>query len=183
MTSWRADVAEEAVAAAEAPDPRLDPARLRRAFGMFATGVTIITACHPVRGFLGITANSFNSVSLDPPLVLFSLSRASFSLGPFLETTCFVVNVLRDGQRALSHRFARAGDDKWSGVSHRPSTCGAPVLEGTIAAFECLHHAQYDGGDHLIILGRVVHLEVDPDGEPLLYFHSRYRGIADDQEP
>ncbi len=183
MTSWRADGTAEVIAMPATSEPELEPLRLRRAFGMFATGVTVITACHPVRGLLGITANSFNSVSLDPPLVLFNLARASFTLSPFLEAPCFVVNVLRDGQRALSHRFARAGDDKWAGVSHRSSSRGAPVLEGAIAAFECVHHAQYDGGDHLIILGRVVHLEVDPEGEPLLYFHSRYRGIAEDDEP
>lgn len=161
----------------------LDPLRLRRAFGMSATGVTVITARHPTQGLLGITANSFNSVSLEPPLVLFSLARTSFTLGPILEAPCFVVNVLRDGQHALSHRFARAGDEKWMGVSHHPSSRGAPILEGAIANFECVHHAQHDGGDHLIILGRVVQLEVDPEGEPLLYFHSRYHGIAEDEDP
>lgn len=157
--------------------------RLRRAFGMFATGVTVITAAHATEGLLGITANSFNSVSLEPPLVLFSLARTSFTLRPFLESPAFVVNILHDGQRALSHRFARAGGDKWDGVSHRPSALGAPVLDGAIAAFECEHHAQYDGGDHVIVLGRVVGIETG-QGDPLLYFQSRYRGIAaDDPEP
>ncbi|MBX9629789.1 MAG: flavin reductase family protein [Burkholderiales bacterium] len=175
MSSLRTDAVGQDAAA-------VDAAQLRRAFGMFATGVTIITAAHPGDGLLGITVNSFHSVSLEPPLVLFSLARTSFTLRPFLETPGFVVNVLREDQRALSHRFARTGDDKWIGVSHRPSELGAPILEGTVASFECTHHAQYDGGDHMIILGRVLRFETDPEGAPLLYFHSRYRRLAEEDE-
>jgi flavin reductase (DIM6/NTAB) family NADH-FMN oxidoreductase RutF len=150
----------------------IDPARLRRAFGMYATGVTVITAIHPAQGPVGITANSFSSVSLDPPLLLFSLSRQSFSLRPLLES--------RDGQHALSHRFAAGGGEKWSGLTWREGRHGAPILGGTIASFECAHHAQYDGGDHVIVLGRVLALDTDAGGEPLLYFHSRYRSIGEE---
>lgn len=161
----------------------IDPVRLRRAFGAYATGVTIITAAHPVQGPVGITANSFSSVSLDPPLLLFSLSRQSFTLQPLLESPGFAVNILESGQRALSHRFATGGQDKWNGLTWRAGVHGAPILAGTIAAFECAHHAQYDGGDHTIVLGRVLALETDAAGEPLLYFHSRYRSIGEEIDP
>jgi flavin reductase (DIM6/NTAB) family NADH-FMN oxidoreductase RutF len=166
--------------ARSAPADAIDPVRLRRAFGMFATGVTIISADHPAHGLIGVTVNSFTSVSLDPPLILFSLARTSFTLQPLLEAPSFVVNVLRDGQRALSHRFAHSAGDKWDGLSWRPAASGAPILAGGIAHFECVHHAQYDGGDHLVLLGRVVGMDTDADGEPLLYFHSRYRSIGEE---
>jgi flavin reductase (DIM6/NTAB) family NADH-FMN oxidoreductase RutF len=158
----------------------VDPLRLRRAFGLFATGVTIISAAHPVHGLVGVTVNSFTSVSLEPPLILFSLARASFTLQPLLEAPGFVVNILRDGQRALSHRFAHSEGDKWEGLSWRPAASGAPILAGGIAHFECVHHAQCDGGDHLVLLGRVVALDTDAEAEPLLYFHSRYRSIGEE---
>ncbi len=156
----------------------IDPSQLRRAFGLYATGVTIITAEHPTRGKVGVTANSFASVSLEPPLLLFSLARTAFSLQPLLESPGFVVNVLRAGQRALSHRFAHSAGDKWAGLSWRPASNGAPILAGVIASFECVHHGQHDGGDHLICVGRVVGMDNDPEGEPLLYFHSRYRAMG-----
>lgn len=161
----------------------IDPVRLRRAFGMYATGVTIITAAHPAQGPVGITANSFSSVSLEPPLLLFSLSRQSFTLQSLLESPGFAVNILQDGQRALSHRFATGGGDKWSGLSWKTGAHGAPILAGTIAAFECAYHAQYDGGDHMIVVGRVLALEIDSAGAPLLYFHSRYRSIGEEVDP
>ena len=161
----------------------IDPVRLRRAFGLYTTGVTIITAVHPKQGPVGITANSFSSVSREPPLLLFSLSRQSFTLQSLLESPGFAVNILQDGQRALSHRFATAGGDKCSGLGWRTGVHGAPILAGTIAAFECAHHAQYDGGDHLIVVGRVLALEADAAGAPLLYFHSRYRSIGEEIDP
>lgn len=161
----------------------IDPVHLRRAFSMYATGVTVITAIHPAQGPVGITANSFSSVSLDPPLLLFSLSRQSFSLQPLLESPGFAVNVLRDGQHALSHRFAAGGREKWSGLTWHEGRHGAPILGGTIAAFECAHHVQYDGGDHVIVLGRVLALDIDAGGEPLLYFHGRYRSIGEEVDP
>jgi 3-hydroxy-9,10-secoandrosta-1,3,5(10)-triene-9,17-dione monooxygenase reductase component len=160
------------------PADVIEPDRLRRAFGMFATGVTIISAQHPVQGLVGMTVNSFTSVSLDPPLILFSLARTSYTLQPLLESPAFVVNILRDGQRALSHRFAHSGGEKWQGLSWRAAASGAPILAGCIAFFDCVHHAQYDGGDHIVLLGRVMAMDVEAEGEPLLYFHSRYRSIG-----
>lgn len=156
---------------------------LRRAFANYATGVAVITAEHPTHGLIGITVNSFSSVSLDPPLILFSLARTSFSLQPLVETPNFVVNVLREGQQDLSHRFARSGTDKWESLPWHRALSGAPVLDGGIAHFDCVHHARYDGGDHVILLGRVNAVGSDADGDPLLYFRSRYRAIRPEDDP
>ena len=158
----------------------IDPMRFRGALGLFATGVTVVTAHHPSVGLIGITANSFNSVSLNPPLVLFSVANTARSLRAFLEAPGFAVNVLRKDQKGLSGRFARQGEDKWSGVPYVPGRFGAPILPDTMAAFDCVHYAQYEGGDHLIIVGRVVAMEHDVQGEPLLYFGGRYRTLSDE---
>lgn len=161
-------------------DGSLDPLRFRGALGLFATGVTVVTANHPQAGLIGITANSFSSVSLDPPLVLFSIANSARSLQAFLEAPGFCVNVLRKDQRALSVRFARQGGDKWEGVDHATGRFGAPILPNTMAAFDCLHHAQYEGGDHRIIVGRVVDMEHNIEGEPLLFFGGRYRALGEE---
>jgi len=158
----------------------LDPQRFRGALSLFATGVTIVTACHREAGLIGITANSFSSVSLDPPLVLFSVANTARSLKAFLEAPGFVVNVLRRDQRALSSRFARQGEDKWSGVAYTAGRFGAPILPDTMAAFDCLHYAQYEGGDHRIIVGQVVAMEHNVEGEPLLFFGGRYRALGEE---
>jgi flavin reductase (DIM6/NTAB) family NADH-FMN oxidoreductase RutF len=158
----------------------IDPLAFRGALGLFATGVTIVTACHPSVGLIGITANSFNSVSLDPPLVLFSVANNTRSLGAFLEAPGFAVNVLRRDQNRLSARFARPGKDKWRDVPYLPGRFGAPLLPDTMAAFDCVHYAQYEGGDHLIIVGRVVGIEHDAEGEPLLFYRGRYRALGDE---
>jgi flavin reductase (DIM6/NTAB) family NADH-FMN oxidoreductase RutF len=160
------------------PGPAIDPTLFRGALGLFATGVTIVTARHERVGLIGLTANSFSSVSLDPPLVLFSVANSARSLKPFLEAPGFAVNVLRKDQRALSARFARRGGDKWSGVEYQPGRFGAPILPGTMAAFDCLHYAQYEGGDHLIIVGQVVAMEHDVEGDPLLYYRGGYRSLG-----
>lgn len=158
----------------------IDPASFRGALGLFATGVTVVTANHPTAGLIGITANSFNSVSIDPPLVLFSVANGTKSLGAFLEAPGFAVNVLRRDQKALSARFAVSGESKWDGVAFEPGRFGAPLLPGTMAAFDCIPYARYEGGDHSIIVGRVVAIEHDVEGEPLLYYRGRYRVLGDE---
>jgi flavin reductase (DIM6/NTAB) family NADH-FMN oxidoreductase RutF len=165
---------------ADAAAGRIDPLLFRGALGLFATGVTIVTASHSKAGLIGITANSFNSVSLDPPLVLFSVANTARSLRSFLEAPGFAVNVLRKDQKRLSTRFARQGIDKWAGVDYEPGRFGAPLLPGTMAAFDCLHYAQYEGGDHLIIVGRVVAMEHDVEGDPLLFYRGRYCAIGEE---
>ena len=150
---------------------------LRNALGCFATGVTVVTGVAPGGELLGFTANSFNSVSLDPPLVLFSLDRSAYSLPSFEETDCFAVNVLHRGQEHLSVRFATTDPDKWQGVAYTTWSTGCPILEDTLASFECRTRATYDGGDHVIFVGEVTHLEARREGHPLIFFRGRYRDL------
>jgi flavin reductase (DIM6/NTAB) family NADH-FMN oxidoreductase RutF len=162
-------------------DGRFDAQAFRSALGCFATGITIVTAVAPSGELLGVTANSFNSVSLDPPLVLFSLHRAAYSLGAFAEGGHFAVNILREEQRELSVRFAQARGDKWHGIDYETWTTGAPIIRGCLASFECRTRALYDGGDHLIFLGQVLQLRSTGRGRPLLYFRGRYRAISGEE--
>ena len=158
----------------------MEPAEFKRALGCFATGITIVTAVGPRGEPVGFTANSFNSVSLDPPLVLFSLNRRAYSLRAFLSTHSFAVNVLREGQGALSERFAQALEDKWSGVDYETWDTGCPILSGTLAGFECKIRHTYHGGDHVIFVGEVTRLHHDPDGQPLLYHRGKYCTVTED---
>jgi flavin reductase (DIM6/NTAB) family NADH-FMN oxidoreductase RutF len=155
-----------------------DPRALRNALGCFATGVTVITARSPDGQLIGFTANSFNSVSLDPPLVLFSLDRKAQSLRGFQMSTHFAVNILARDQRALSNQFARATDDKFAGVAFTRWDSGAPILEGAIASFECRLRDMHAGGDHVIFVGQVERMAAREDGEPLLYFRGSYATLA-----
>ena len=150
--------------------------RLRDALGNFVTGVTVITTRH--RDELhGLTANSFSSVSLDPPLVLFSLSRTAECFDAFESVDYFAVNVLRADQEALSNRFATKNIDKWTGVAQQPGRGGCPLLGGAIATFQCRVSARHDGGDHVIYVGEVVEFAHSRDGEPLAFFRGRYTGV------
>ena len=156
----------------------LSPRRLRDAFGCFATGVTIVTAFDSGGSPVGITANSFTSVSLEPPLLLFCLDRRS-RRAPILEQApAYAVNVLHAGQEALSTRFAR-GASSTDALDDIPwdRQEGAPVLRDAMAVFSCRPHAVHDGGDHVILVGRVIGLRLEPDQDPLLYFQGRYRSV------
>lgn len=150
-----------------------DVASFRNALGRFATGVTIVTTLDPTGRPVGLTANSFNSVSLDPPLVLWSLARRSLNLRIFLDAGHFAVNVLAADQRRLSDRFARPADDRFAGVDWEAGTAGVPVLAGATASFECATDSLVDGGDHVIFLGRVARCR-HADKEPLIYHAGRY---------
>ncbi|MDX2264840.1 MAG: flavin reductase family protein [Hyphomicrobiales bacterium] len=163
----------------------LEPREFRNALGYFTTGVTIITAVGARGQFLGITANSFSSVSLDPPLVLFSLDRRALSLADFLSTGHFAVNVLSAEQRELSSRFAKAMTDKWSGVDYDIWDHGCPILKGSHAVFECSIAYTYAGGDHVILVGEVQRYAVDPKHQPLVFYRGQYRdlGPADARTP
>jgi flavin reductase (DIM6/NTAB) family NADH-FMN oxidoreductase RutF len=151
-----------------------DQRAYRNALGNFATGVTIVTARASSGELMGMTANSFNSVSLDPPLILFSIDRKAYSLKTFEEAGSFAVNVLRDDQVDHSRIFAQPLNDKWSGVTYETWETGAPIIAGTIASFDCKTYAIHDGGDHLIFVGRVLRFIHDPEGRPLLYFRGSY---------
>jgi flavin reductase (DIM6/NTAB) family NADH-FMN oxidoreductase RutF len=160
--------------------PPVDPGEFRDALGCFATGVTVVTAIGPRGESIGITVNSFNSVSLDPPLVLFSLNRRAYSLRAFLATQTFAVNILRVGQEDISNRFARTLEDKWSGVDYEVWDSGCPILTEALASFECTTRHTYHGGDHVIFVGEVTRLRHDPAGQPLLYHGGKYSGLTED---
>lgn len=157
-------------------NPAYDSRAFRDALGLFATGITIVTtrACNgePV----GLTVNSFNSVSLDPPLVLWSLMLGSPSEEAFRAASHYVVHVLGDHQQALSNRFAGSRDQRFTGLEMRDGLGGAPLIEDCLARFECRNDIQYAGGDHLIFVGRVERFERSA-GDPLIYFGGGYRGI------
>ncbi len=132
-----------------------DSRELRNALGAFATGVTIITARSKAGRLVGLTANSFTSVSLQPPLVLWSASLYADSLSAFQEGSHFVVNILASDQIELSNKFARKNEDKFIDVDHIIPECGAPVLMGSAAHFECRNEYRHYGGDHIIFIGHV----------------------------
>jgi flavin reductase (DIM6/NTAB) family NADH-FMN oxidoreductase RutF/DNA-binding MarR family transcriptional regulator len=157
--------------------PSDDERAFRRALGQFATGVAIMTACVDDR-LAGVTANSFTSVSLDPPLVLWSLETKAQSLPLFREASHFAVNVLAADQVDLSTRFARSLSDKFSSVDWRAGRSGAPLLAGAAAQFECARAIEHDGGDHVILIGKVERF-ARFEREVLLFAHGRY-GLAVD---
>jgi len=145
---------------------------------MFPTGVTVVTARDAEEKLQGVTVSSFNAVSLDPPLVLFSLSRSLYSLRAFLGASAFAINFLRVDQEDLSARFNRALSNKWDQLNYKTGITGAPVLLPALAVLECSCYAKYDGGDHIIIVGKVEHLEFQECGSPLVYFRGRYHELS-----
>jgi flavin reductase (DIM6/NTAB) family NADH-FMN oxidoreductase RutF len=161
----------------EGPGHPLSTEAFRRACGRFATGVAIVTTMDGDGNPHGLTINSFSSVSLDPPLVLFCLDRASQTRTAFETSISFVVNILYKSQRDLSHRFATRQDERFTGLRYREGTLGAPVLTDCLANLECRRHAIIDGGDHIILIGEVVQVSTR-EGEPLLYFAGRYRQLG-----
>lgn len=146
----------------------IDPRDFRNALGAFATGVTVITAAGPDGKFVGLTCNSFASVSLNPPLVLWSLGVYSPSLSIFQNASHFAVNVLGVSQRDLAVQFATRSDNKFAGVAWEPGLGSAPILAGAVAAFQCRSADRYYGGDHVIFLGAVEAYAYN-DTEPLLF--------------
>jgi flavin reductase (DIM6/NTAB) family NADH-FMN oxidoreductase RutF len=154
----------------------VDSAHFRQLLGHFATGVTIVTAIAPGGEPVGMTINSFASVSLHPPLVLMCIDRQAEAHQIILSAREFVVNVLRDDQEALSRRFADKHDDRFDSIGYHTSPRGLIVLDGVLAHLECRHHADYPGGDHTIILGEVVGGGTHA-GQPLLFYRGGYTGL------
>jgi flavin reductase (DIM6/NTAB) family NADH-FMN oxidoreductase RutF len=138
-----------------AEPPNFDAAAFRHALGQFATGVTVITTRAPSGALIGITASSFNTVSLTPPLVLWSLATRSASMPVFRSNSHYVVNVLAASQIDLCKRFATVKGDRFEGVSHAAGDSGMPVLDGALAWFECHNRSRYEEGDHVIFVGEV----------------------------
>ncbi|QOZ78522.1 flavin reductase [Bradyrhizobium sp. CCBAU 53351] len=159
----------------------IDPRDFRNALGTYATGVTIITAAAPDGKPYGLTCNSFASVSLNPPLVLWSLVVYSSSLTIFQNASHFTVNVLGASQQALASKFAKSSDDKFTGVDWTPGLGNAPVLAESVANFQCRSVNRYYGGDHVIFLGAVEAYTYNTT-EPLLFARGAFgRFLADDE--
>ena len=154
-----------------------DTRALRDAFGCFATGVTLVTASSADETPVGLTVNSFSSVSLDPPLLLVCPARDAGTTAVLESTRSFAVNVLGSDDKALSTRFARKGTERFADGDWETSEHGLPVLKRAMAVFECTQEAVHEGGDHLILVGRVLKATYHLHDDPLLYFHGRYRGI------
>ena len=146
----------------------------RTALGMFATGVTIVTARTESGELIGLTANSFTSVSLDPPLVLWSLARAAGSMPAFSTGSHYAINILSADQKALAERFALKGADRWAGVSFTEGAGGAPLLAGAAATFECFNRSRYEEGDHVIFVGEVERCSHRAGASPLLFHGGRF---------
>ncbi|MAC33508.1 MAG: flavin reductase [Haliea sp.] len=156
---------------------QLDGRELRNALGRFATGVCLITTVNEEGEALALTANSFSSVSLDPPLVLWSLQNNSDVYHIYSGAKRYAINVLSDGQQELSNRYARKGDHGLEAGHYRMGDSGAPIIEGALLSLECSLEAAHPGGDHIILVGRVegVHLA---EGDPLLFYGGAYRALA-----
>jgi flavin reductase (DIM6/NTAB) family NADH-FMN oxidoreductase RutF len=152
---------------------QIDGRDLRRAFGNFATGVTIVTTLDAEGVPCGFTANSFTSVSIDPPLLLVSIAKTAFGCSVFTASGGFAVNILALDQRELSNRFASAGADKFDGLSWQGAATGSPIVDGVVAWFDCAHHEQVDAGDHIILIGRVLRYEHNTH-TPLGYCRGAY---------
>lgn len=157
-----------------APTPSFSNTEFRAALGMFATGVTIVTACTPDGVLVGLTANSFNSVSLSPALVLWSLSRAAGSFGAFSNGQHYAINILGADQQQLARRFAEKVPDRFAGVPWEAGLGGAPLICGAIAHFECSNRSQYAEGDHMIFVGEVERCTHVPGASPLLFHGGQF---------
>jgi flavin reductase (DIM6/NTAB) family NADH-FMN oxidoreductase RutF len=152
-----------------------DPRLLRDALGRFATGVTVIT-CETPDGPVGITANSFASVSLDPALVLWSIARSSSRYAAFASAESFAIHILGSDERDLAARFTKAGAG-FDGLPVTAGAQGAPLIGGTLARFDCALHSALDGGDHVILIGRVLAASFR-NGDPLVFAKGHYGAFA-----
>ena|SRR5437899_5526198 len=148
----------------------------RRVCSKYATGITIVTVLDSRGAPHGLTVNSFTSVSLSPPLVLFCIDRQTPSRNYFHPHTRFAVNVLHEGQKNLSTHFARTGEDRFEGVAWRPGETGAPVLPEVLATLECGVIQMVEAGDHLVVIGEALHATWR-EGQPLIYFNSSYQTL------
>ncbi|HZG32520.1 MAG TPA: alpha/beta fold hydrolase [Sphingopyxis sp.] len=154
-----------------------DARTFRDALGCFATGVTVVTAICPDGTPIGLTANSFTSVSLDPPLLLVCIANNAGSAPYLKDAERFAVNVLQIGQQPTSNRFAGKGEDRFGITPWELGEFGTPVLSGSLNSFECSRDAVHDGGDHFILVGRVLKAIFEPRRDPLLYFRGKYRKL------
>lgn len=164
-------------AATPMDDQIINATDLRRSLGCFPTGVAVVTAMSRAGTPLGVTISSFNSVSMDPPLILWSLALKALSLDDFRQAGHFAVNVLSQDQAELPRVFSSPVEERFDGLAWTKGHGSAPVLAGSAAVFECATHAQYEGGDHEIFIGRVLR-HSGGDAAPLVYAKGRLTGLA-----
>ena len=157
-----------------AQPPTFTSTEFRSALGMFATGVTIVTAQTSEGELIGLTANSFNSVSLEPPLVLWSLGKRSANMASFSTGSHYAINILGSHQIDLANRFASRVENRFADVAFTPGAAGAPLLNGTAATFECFNRSQYEEGDHVIFVGEVERCSYNNQVSPLLYHGGKF---------
>ncbi|MEX2518299.1 MAG: flavin reductase family protein [Paracoccaceae bacterium] len=155
----------------------IDRLALREAFGAFMTGVTIVTTIDEDGAPVGLTANAFTSVSLEPPLLLVCISSHSQSLPALLAFGGFAVNILAEGQEPLSTRFSRRESDRFAGVDWRPGPAGSPILDGVCGWFDCRIHDQVEAGDHEVLIGQVIGFD-HPGGAPLGFSRGGYFSLG-----
>lgn len=161
---------------------RIDSRMFRNALGRFTTGVAVVTTCCPQGKFEGLTINSFASVSLDPPLILWSLKRDAPSLPGFMSAGVFTINVLSATQQDLSNQFAKPRPDKFQDIPYSVGNNGCPKLDDTLAHFECVTSEVIEAGDHMIFMGEVENFDTT-DGTPLVFSLGKYRQLSDICEP
>jgi flavin reductase (DIM6/NTAB) family NADH-FMN oxidoreductase RutF len=157
-------------------DKAFDSRALRRALGQFPTGVCVLTCCMAGENHW-ITISSFNALSLEPPLVLFSIDRRALSLAHWQQAAGFAINILADNQQEMSDRFARARSNKGEGVRFARGVADAPVLPGAVAVFECAPWAEHDGGDHVLFIAEVKRFTINEDRAPLVFSKGRYGSL------
>ncbi len=155
-----------------------DTHAFRDALGCYPTGVAVVTAGTPESSHIGITVNSFASVSLDPPLVLWAIDRRSRRHDPFVAAPAFTVSILSAEHRAVSSRLAGAGEHSLDGLTLLPTELGPPALADSLAVFECSREQVVEGGDHSVLIGRVLRFHRPQNGAPLIYFQGRYSALA-----
>ena len=156
----------------------LDTTSLRDILGQFATGVTVVTTLGDGRAPVGMAANSFASVSLDPPLVVWSIGLKAPSLGAFRTHPTFAINIMCDGSKDLALNFARPSEDKFADVGWTPGLDGVPVLDASAAVIQCRTEARISGGDHEIYLGRVIDFH-QTDKSPLLFHRGKFASLGE----
>ena len=154
--------------------PSFSTQEFRSALGMFATGVTIVTARAADGVLVGLTANSFNSVSMAPPLVLWSLAGQAGSMAVFSKGSHYAINILAVGQQTLAERFSLKGLNRWDEVLFDLGESGAPLIHGAAATFECFNRSRYEEGDHVIFVGEVEYCHWQAGASPLLFHGGRY---------
>jgi flavin reductase (DIM6/NTAB) family NADH-FMN oxidoreductase RutF len=158
----------------KARPPIFSKAEFRTALGMFATGVTIVTSRKANGDLVGLTANSFNSVSMSPPLVLWSLAQSAASMEAFATGSHYAINILSADQQELAKQFSTKGIDRFDGVSYQLGLAGAPLIDGAAATFECFNRSRYEEGDHVIFVGEVEHCAHRTGASPLLFHGGKF---------